>query len=75
MQRERERWVSDTVTTGESLNITDAYEDERFNKEPIDACFSSAGVLLLNKMTEETAPSLQNKFMESALRIDIISRI
>jgi len=93
--------VGYTVTTGESLNITDAYEDARFNPEvdrktsyltktilcvPIKyndkiigamECinkengqyFSSADVLLLNKMAQETAPSLQNKFMESALRI------
>ena len=32
-------------------------------------CFSEADAVLLTQMAEETAPSLQNKFMESALRI------
>eukprot|EP01084_Bolivina_argentea_P296382 510444_1 len=93
--------VGHTVTTGEILNITDAYKDLRFNPSvdkktnyrtktilcvPIKynnriigalECinktngeyFSEADVILLNKMAQETAPSLQNKFMESALRI------
>jgi len=93
--------VGHAVTTGQTLNIHDAYTDSRFNSEvdvlsnyrtktilcvPIQyskriigalecinksngECFSEADVSLLNQIAEETASSLQNKFMESALRI------
>merc|ERR1719249_547961 len=93
--------VGHTVTTGQTLNIRDAYKDSRFNPEvdrlsnyrtktilcvPIQynrriigamecinktngELFSEADALLLNQMAKETAPLLQNKFMESALRI------
>ena len=93
--------VGHTVTTGETLNILEAYKDSRFNREvdqktnyrtktilcvPIKyngkiigamecinkndgAYFTKADEQLLAKMANGAAPSLQNKFMESALRI------
>eukprot|EP00484_Ammonia_sp_Unknown_P028737 CAMPEP_0197045700 /NCGR_PEP_ID=MMETSP1384-20130603/21506_1 /TAXON_ID=29189 /ORGANISM="Ammonia sp." /LENGTH=865 /DNA_ID=CAMNT_0042477355 /DNA_START=40 /DNA_END=2637 /DNA_ORIENTATION=+ len=93
--------VGHTVTTGEVLNIPDAYQDSRFNRSvdiktnyrtkeivcvPIkyndkvigamecmnkltDEPFNETDESLLIKVAGQLAPSLQNKFMESALRI------